>query len=296
MDKQQENINLSRKSNIFYESFVLAKKSFSLVRKDPHIILFPILSAMLIVFLLTMVFVLRFLLTLEGKISLALILLLGFIAVFFSTFSKIGATLCLRSHITGAPISVKSAFKNTIKKIDLIFVWSMISSFVGVILLILPSDIYTTLIAILFGIYWSLATYFIVPAFTENGAIFSHSFARSVEVLKRSWKEMIIINVAFEFLFAFVFIFFVAMFGDLLFLFPLFVAVAPFFAGVSAIAMAFLIFILAFLTIVGMLFRVSLNLVLYLRVPEHKTGKFETIKKTVRKTVKKLIVDPASLL
>jgi hypothetical protein len=297
MDKQQEKSKLSEKRNsIFRESYVLAKKSFSLVRKDPHVILFPILSASLIVFFLTAVFVLRFLFLSEGRISLSLSLFLGFIVVFFSTFSKIGATLCFRSHITGAPILVRDAFRKTAKKIDLIFAWSMISSFVGVILLILPSDIYTALIAILFGAYWSLSTYFIMPAFSENGAIFSQSFARSVDALKKSWKEMILINLGFEFLFAFIFVFFVAIFGDLLFLFPLFLAVTPFFAGVSALVMAFLIFILAFLTIIGMLFRVSLNLVLYMLVPEHQTGKIETIKKTIRKTIKKLIVDPIELL
>ncbi|MCK9352399.1 MAG: DUF6159 family protein [Candidatus Paceibacterota bacterium] len=265
MDKQ-EKMHLSEKSQgIFRESYHLAKKSFSLMRKDHHLILFPILSGVLTAVLLAGFFVLRHVfLGGGGRISPAAILLLWSIVVFLSTFMKLSVIACFRSYLSGNAISLHEAFRKSAMKIDLILSWTIISSFVGVFLLIMPSEIYTTVISGVLGIYWSLSTYFIIPAFSEDGATLSESFYHSLEALKRAWKEMMIINVGFEFLFAFAFILIAATLGDFLFLFPLISASAPFLSSVSFIIIVFLVFILIALFLFSILYRISFNLVLYL--------------------------------
>ena len=266
MDTQQEKIG------IFRSSYALAKKSLSLIRQDHHIIIFPVLFGLLAILFLTGFFVLRFLFLGEGgTISVGTILFLSFIVIFLSVFMKIAVTLCLRSYLAKKPITAREAFRRTGKKIDFIFRWALCSSFVGLFLLILPFDFYSTIFFAILSVYWSLATYFIIPALSEENTVFSESFSYSIQSLKKSFGEMIIINVAFVFLFAFMVILTITILADFIILFPLIALAMPIFAGFSILCIAMFIFFLALLIIFSVLYQASLILVLYnLSAPEHK--------------------------
>lgn len=295
MEIQQETIAPAPKtSGVFHTSRLLAKKGLFLIRMEPDLALFPLLSGVFSLFFLAFFFVLHFSFFGIGKISPAALLLFWFVFAFVAMFMKIGITTHLLHLIAHMPISVKQSFKNAAKKTELIFVWAIASSFVGVFLWVFPFNLHSLLIAGLLSVYWSLATYFMAPALSEKDAIFPGVFRHSIEALKRSWKEMIIINAVFEFLFATVFIFAVIILRDFLILFPLLVGVMPVFAGFSFLFILLLSFFLIFLAVFSALFRTSYDLILYLHNKKDAPAEIFAEKMPVKKPGRKKLIQEIS--
>jgi hypothetical protein len=291
METQQETIVPAPKPlGIFHTSRLLAKKGLFLIRAEPNLAIFPLLFGVFSIFFLVSFFVLYFGLWDMGKLSPAAFFFLWFVFAFAAMFMKIGITTHLLFCIAHIPISIKQSFKNATKKTELIFVWAIVSSFVGVILWVFPFDSYSLLIAGLLSVYWSLATYFMVPALSEKEAMFPGVFRHSIEALKRSWREMIVINAVFEFLFASVFIFAVIILRDFLILFPLLVGVMPVFAGFSFFFILLLSFSLVFLAIFAALFRTSYNLVLYLHNKKDASAEISAEKTPAKKPGRKKLI------
>jgi hypothetical protein len=289
MDTQQEKANHEgNPGGVFRRSYLLAKQSFSLIRKDSYLIFFPLVSGGLTIFLLALFFALRVvLLGIPEKTSTGALFFLLFVVIFLSIFARVGVALSLRLHLSGKILSLRSVIKKTAEKFSLIFGWSIVASLVSVVLMVIPFNIYSLVVSGLLGAYWTLATYFIVPSLSEEGSLLSDVFDDSISALKVVWKEMVVINAVFEVLFALVFILLTVLLRDLVILFPVVAKVMPVFAGVSVIVMVLLVFFSVLVWVFGELYRTSFNLVLYLQDPRHRlTGTAETgEKKTSRKKI-----------
>jgi hypothetical protein len=266
MEKQQEEtITPEKAPGIFRASWILARKSLSLLRQDANIIFFPVFFGFFTVLILAGFFVLRQLyLGSGGYMATGTFLFLWFIILFIATFAKYGITVSLRSRLIGKPISITAAFNKTTEKIQIIFEWAFIASAVGVLLFVLAKGIYSLLFVGLLGVYWNLATYFIIPSFTEEKVkSLSEALIESVLALKRSWKEMVIINIGFYFALSLVTIPVKSLLDIFNTIFPFLVHTTPMYAGVAFLFLLFLKFIVVFLAIFAWMYQLSYDLVLY---------------------------------
>ena len=282
MDTQQTN-HPEKPIGVFRRSVTFAKKSISLLVQDYRVMYIPLLFG-----IITSLFMAGFLLFYifsninNGKISSGTILFVWFMVVFFSTSARIAVTLSLRPRLLGSSISLKESFIKMMKKTDFIFGWSFVSSAVGMLLVAFPFDSYSLFTSMILSVYWMFGTYFIIPSIVEEEISLASAFSNSVEALKRSWKEIIVVNFAFRLIVVPVFLLFVYLIAVLFYSLP----AAP-------LALEILIFIITVvilllmvtLMVFSMLFRTSLDLVLYTLNRKEEGGHIaEIILKKPRKT------------
>lgn len=188
----------------FSRSFQLVKESFAVLKKDKEIMLFPIISS--IVFILLFIsFLIPLFFLLKGMQAgdvtdipeyyaypvLFLIYLVSyFIVIFFNT----GLITCAHIRLNGGDPTFGDGFRNAVKHIGEIFVWSLVASTVGIILRI-ASDKSNTLgkiVISIIGMAWNLLTFFIVPVLIFEDLSIMESIKKSGYLFKKTWGETVI--------------------------------------------------------------------------------------------------------
>ncbi len=188
----------------------LTKRSFSVIKSDNEILLYPILSAV-IIFLIILGFlaVLFFLIpayTINQditKIILIILLfvylvLLQFITIFFEAAIITSATV----RFNGKNPSFSDGFSKATKRIGRLFTWSVITAAVSIFLNALKNlgrrkgqgvnkraAIAGGISSFIFGVAWGILTFFVLPIILfENLGVFS-SIKQSWNLFKRTWGE-----------------------------------------------------------------------------------------------------------
>jgi len=194
----------------FSYSWQLVKESFAVLKKDKEMMLFPIVSAILAVLaFLSLIVPFAVLSFLSGETTpSALFYLLlfvyyvitSFIIIFFNT----GLITCAHMRLNGKDPTFKDGIKNAWKHVGNIFVWSVISATIGLILRMIVDRIenserlgpFGRIVGVIFigllGMAWSFLTFFVIPVMVfENKNAFA-SIKQSGSLFKKTWGENVI--------------------------------------------------------------------------------------------------------
>jgi hypothetical protein len=183
-------------------------ESFSVLRKDKKLILFPILSALSTLAVAAMYFLPLFHMgvleqykayrTVDPTVYAWLFLWYCtnyFVIIFFNC----ALAACAQIRFRGGEPTLGEGIGKAAWKIRSILMWAVVASTVGIALQAIEerSSWLGKIVASLVGIAWTMATYLIVPVliFEEDGVF--GSIQRSSELLRETWGEQIVSGFSF---------------------------------------------------------------------------------------------------
>jgi ABC-type multidrug transport system fused ATPase/permease subunit len=195
----------------FSRSWELTKQTFSVIRKDKHILIFPFLASFFsIIFFLLMV--VPFLMTgiVEavfgeqlGEAALYFIIFILYLGIsFIATFFNVAVVYTAKKSFEGGKPTFGEALSEAIKRIHLIFLWAMVSATVGLLLRILENAARNTksqmgrlmmqAILSILGLAWSIVSLFVIPAIVFKNIGPFQALKSSVSTVKKTWGESLI--------------------------------------------------------------------------------------------------------
>jgi len=118
-----------------------------------------------------------------------------FIIVFFNT----ALVHCTHLYFMGQEVTIKKGLQFSLSRIGAIFAWAAFAATVGTILRLLQDNMgrIGKIVISLIGIVWSIATFFVVPiiAYERLGPL--GAFKRSTQLMKEKWGESLSANFSF---------------------------------------------------------------------------------------------------
>jgi len=186
-------------------SWQLAKASLDVLKHDKELLIFPLVSSIVMIFV-TLTFMIPTLMgnlldgilntgvPVFGYVVLFLFYLVQYFVVYFNTTALVGAAMI---RLRGGDPTVKDGFKIAFSQILPILGWSLVSATVGLLLNMLSNKSkrkgsgISSLIASLLGAAWNVVTFLVVPVIAAEGLGPIKAIQRSWNLLKRSWGEQI---------------------------------------------------------------------------------------------------------
>jgi hypothetical protein len=184
-------------------SWALAKASASVLSADKELVIFPIISAVALVFVTGGFLAPLFLVTDEhGNMNSVLAYVLTFLfyvvsyfVIFFCNSALVGAALI---RLRGGDPTVSDGFRIAFGKVGLIFGYSVIAATVGLILRAIQerAGFIGKIVTGIVGVVWSLATFLVVPVLVSENVGPVDAVKRSAALLKQTWGEQVTGNFA----------------------------------------------------------------------------------------------------
>lgn len=190
-------------------SYLLATEGFELLKKDKHILLFPVFSALACVALFLIpcllywfsdgAFDLKEAESASYKISstgYAVILVFYLVLFFVTTYFQAGLMAVVHARINGRGMTFQEGMSVAKTHAEKIFLWSLVSATVGVVLGFISdrSKWFGKIISFFLRASWGIATFFIVPVLILEEGNISDSIKSSAETFKKTWGETIFVN------------------------------------------------------------------------------------------------------
>ena len=195
----------------FSNSWRLVKASFSVLRADKELMVFPIVSTVasfivMISFAIPMAVVGSFnraadgnLGILEYGVAFLFYMTMSFVVIFANS-ALIGAAMI---RLRGGDPTLADGFRIAREHLPHILGYAAISATVGVILRLLQERGGTLgdILAWIGNLAWGVATYLVVPVLVVEGLGPIDAIQRSANLLKRTWGEQIVGNMSMGFIF-----------------------------------------------------------------------------------------------
>jgi hypothetical protein len=184
----------------FSNGWAIARNSFSVLKENRQLILFPILSGISMILVIgSFVAVL----IASGRWHIDVVsdrynvvnyvfvffyyLVNYFVIVFFNT----ALVHCTHLYFNGEEVTVRKGLQFSLSRIGVLLSWAAFAATVGMLLRILQDNLglLGKFVTGLIGIVWSVATFFVVPviAYENLGPI--DAFKRSSTLMKQKWGE-----------------------------------------------------------------------------------------------------------
>ena len=188
-------------------SYRLAIESLRLLRKDPELMLFPVIS-----FIASVVVagILGGLGIVTGGIGggrltgsgVLFIFLFYFGAYFVTIYFQVGLVASVQYRLVGGNPNLAYGIRAANHRLGPIFSWAIIAALVGLLLRILEEvarrntsglgRIVAGIIIGLAGMAWSLATFFVIPILAAEGISGFDVVKHSASIVKRRWGEAVV--------------------------------------------------------------------------------------------------------
>jgi hypothetical protein len=178
--------------------YVLIRQSITVMHEHPRLGLFPVVSGAASVAFLALLLTPMFgvlavdtgetvTLVVVGGALFSLYLGMAFISAFFTA----GLVHQTRAVLAGEEPSLRAGLKGAWEVKRPLFAWAVISATVGVILdAISNSDsIVTQILAAIFGVAWTLMTFFVVPVIVFEKPSIRRMFTRSAKTFRETFGE-----------------------------------------------------------------------------------------------------------
>lgn len=194
----------------FKASRMLVRESLAILKQDKELMWFPVLSAITSLIALIIFAALFFFVVIQGGVEVfegmneEQLNIMGYIISFIyylvmfciANYFLAGIYTIVNGRFNGQNLSFNEGIKNANKHFGRIFVWSLISATVGVILRIISdkSKLVGKIVASLFGAAWTILTYFSLPALVIGERSIKESFKESAFAIRKTWGETIIVN------------------------------------------------------------------------------------------------------
>ena len=197
-------------------SWELVQASAGVLRADPELIVFPLISGAALVVVSASFFVPLFVLGsgfsvpeegggVLGYILLFLFYLVQYTVIFFFNSALVGATMI---RLEGGNPTVGDGLRIAFSHLGSILGYAAIAATVGVILRTARERAggLGKLVVGLVGMAWSLATFLVVPVLVTRNVGPIEAVKESATILKRTWGEQIAGNVGIGFVFGLLFV------------------------------------------------------------------------------------------
>lgn len=280
----------------FGRSFEITKICLDVLMKDKELILFPILAGITsFFFLLIMIFPLivsdifyQILGPVGAVVQLITIFVFYLGSAFVATFFNTCVVYTIKKRFEGGNATVIESISFALSKVHLIFMWSLLSATVGIIMMVISNmtqkagplgKMLGSIINTIIGGVWAIVTIFVVPAMVYDGVGPMGAIKSSVETLKKTWGESLIRHFGLGFAQGVVIfvggLVWVILFIILLFTFPLFALVSIIFLIMYILAVSL------FFSVLNTIFNTALFV--YARTGQIPSGYSEDIMKNAFK-------------
>ena len=196
----------------------MVSKSFSILREDKKLLLFPLLSGffsiLLLIGFLAPLFLAGLLSQSEQALGQALFyaVLFGyyvctsFLAIFFNT----ALVHSLKTKIEGKDESLGASIGFAFSRFAVILEWALVSATIGLVLNAVEGalsknrggQLVASIIRAIIGFAWAILTFFVVPVFVYENLGFIASLKKSAETFRKTWGESFVANFSTGFIFA----------------------------------------------------------------------------------------------
>lgn len=194
----------------FKASRMLVRESLNVLKQDKELAWFPVLTAIVSLIALVIFVAIFFYVIMGGDanafdeageqtmsaVGYGVILIYYIVMFFIANYFLAGVYTIVHARFNGQNLSLREGIDNANKHISKIFVWSVISATVGVVLRIISdkSEWIGKIVAGLFGAAWAILTYFSLPALIIGQKTIKESFKESAATIRKTWGEAIIVN------------------------------------------------------------------------------------------------------
>jgi hypothetical protein len=174
--------------------------SFSVLKENKSLIIFPILSAISMILIFGSV-ITGVLATNDWNVSnfdmqnktLGYIFLFLFYLVnyFIVVFFNMALIHCTHLYFKGQKPTVSDGLRFSLSRIGAIFSWSVLAAIVGTVLRIIQENVGSIgkIITGLIGIAWNIAAFFVVPVIAYENLGPVDALKRSAKMMKEKWGE-----------------------------------------------------------------------------------------------------------
>jgi hypothetical protein len=188
-------------------SWNLAKESMRVLRQDPELILFPVISFIAGVVIAGVLGGTGFAtggFSDGGVTGLGIFyVLLFYLATYFVTiYFQVALVASVKLRLSGGNPNLGYGVREARKKLGPIIAWTVLAAAVGLLLRLLEEAarhntsgwgrIAAGLIIGLIGVAWSLATFFVIPVIVYEGLGGFDALKRSAAVIKQRWGEAVV--------------------------------------------------------------------------------------------------------
>ena len=185
----------------------LTKLSFSVIRKDKEILLFPVISGIALILMAASFFGTYYFAfgfdNINTYLLAAFFIAFYFVSAFIVVFFNVALVSCAMLRLNGGDPTFSYGIKMASSRLKYILEWALLSATVGLVLQAISSKsgVIGKVIIGMIGFAWSVATYFVVPiiAFEQVGPF--KAIKRSATILKGSWGEALISNLGIGLIF-----------------------------------------------------------------------------------------------
>lgn len=195
----------------FRASYLIVRESWAVLMQDKELLAFPIL-AMIFDLLAIAGFAAAIFYGVMGgsyttlmnfqpedidSMSYVITFLYYLVSMFIANFFVAGIYVIANSRFNGANMTFSQGIAGATKASGKIFLWSLISATVGIVLKIISdkSEVIGKIVASIFGAAWNILTYFSLPSLVIGGSSVTGSFSESASIIRKTWGEIIIINI-----------------------------------------------------------------------------------------------------
>jgi hypothetical protein len=172
---------------------VLTKDSVLLIRHNPKLALFPVVSGVAGLAFLGIFLGITFgLMSVASDAGAVVGLFLTYLVLtFVSSFFAAGLVHQTREVLGGAEPSLKQGLAAAWERRRPLFIWALISATVGLIINAIESSDsrIARIVGLIFGVAWTLMTFFIVPVIVFERPSVTEMFKQSAGTFKQTWGE-----------------------------------------------------------------------------------------------------------
>jgi membrane-anchored glycerophosphoryl diester phosphodiesterase (GDPDase) len=189
-------------------SWNLAKESMGVIRKDPKLMIFPIVSFIVGVVVTGILGTVAFFTDSFGgdstvsPLGIVLVFIFYFVTYFVTIYFQVALVAAVKLRLSGGNPTLGYGIGEANKRLGAIASWAVIAAVVGLILRLLEravggrggvfGSIAARIAISLVGMAWSLATFFVIPIIAYEGVGGFEAIKRSVGVIKRRWGEAVV--------------------------------------------------------------------------------------------------------
>lgn len=195
---------------VFSRSWQITKLSFSVIKEDKELLLFPIISGFFsMIFVIAMLFPTVITTLINGNafesnaLFYVILFLIYFGLAFIATFFNVCVVYTTKIRFEGGNATFMESLKFSFSKLHLIAMWSLLSASVGLLLRMLDNlaknmgkggQILMSILTSLLGMAWSILTIFVVPGLVYYDLTPFTAIKKSTQTLKTTWGESLIRN------------------------------------------------------------------------------------------------------
>jgi hypothetical protein len=127
----------------------------------------------------------------EGPTTYVYLFALYFGSTFLAAYFTAGLMYCTRMAMTGSDPRIGDGLRAASRNLGPIVAWATISAVVGVLIRMLEdsNELAAQLVAVVFSLGWTVATYFVVPVIVFEDVGIRGMFSRSAETVRETWGE-----------------------------------------------------------------------------------------------------------